>query len=75
MASIDMMRIYGDVDGEGGFTSLSLCWSRCPTCVGMRARGGYGEMGETPSLQGGRELYPFLSGGRKLYSQEVKERV
>ena len=35
----------------------------------------YGEMGETPSLQGGRELYPFLSGGRKLYSQEVKERV
>ena len=38
---------------------LTSCWSRCPTCVGMRARGGYGEMGETPSVRpyrGGREL-------------------
>ena len=32
----------------------------------------YGEMGETPSLSGGRELYLSLSGGRELYSQEAR---
>ena len=47
---------------------LTSCWSRCPTCVGMRARGGYGEMGETPSRLGGRELelYSSLWEGREL---------
>ena len=56
MAPIDVMRIYGDVDGEGGCTSL-LAGLAIPLDVGMRARGGSSEMREIPSQWGGRKLY------------------
>ena len=53
---MDMMRVHGDVDGEGGLTS-HLASLAIPLDVGMRARGGSSEMREIPSQWGGRKLY------------------